>query len=139
MNGRDFRIYPEVSTSATWKDGHVVSRVLIVDDHAGFRRFARSLLQGEGLDGVGEAADENSALTAVARVRPGLVLLDVLLPGRHGFAVAERLREFEPDLAIVLISGRTRKEVGVRLREAPLRGLVHEDDSSASTLARALR
>ena len=57
-----------------------MSRILIVDDHPGFRRFARSLLESEGFDVVGEAEDEASALAAAARLRPGLVLLDVLLP-----------------------------------------------------------
>lgn len=116
-----------------------MSRVLIIDDHPGFRRFARSLLQAEGLDVVGEAEDEKSALAAVERLRPGLVLLDVLLPGRDGFAVAERLRELDPTLAIVLISSRTAEELGVPLREAPVAGFVHKDDLSALALARALR
>ena len=57
-----------------------MSRILIVDDHPGFRRFARSLLESEGFDVVGEAEDEASALAAATRLRPGLVLLDVLLP-----------------------------------------------------------
>ena len=65
-----------------------MSRILNVDDHPGFRRFARSLLEREGFDVVGEAEDEASALAAAVRLRPGLVLLDVPLPGRDGFEVA---------------------------------------------------
>ncbi len=138
LNARDFRINPDISMSAAWQDGRVVSRVLIVDDHPGFRRFARGLLQAEGLDVIGEAGDEKSALAAVERLRPDLVLLDVLLPGRDGFAVAGRLRELDPTLTIVLISSRTAEELGVRLREAPVAGFVQKDDLSASALARAL-
>jgi DNA-binding NarL/FixJ family response regulator len=52
---------------------------LIVDDHEGFRRRARALLEAEGFDVVGEAADGETALAEAARLRPRLVLLDVEL------------------------------------------------------------
>ena len=113
-------------------------QVLIVDDHPGFRRFARRLLQAEGFDVIGEAEDESSAVAEVERLRPAVVLLDVLLPGRDGFAVAERLRELHPDLAIVLTSSRTAEEFGARLRSAPVAGFVHKDELSAEALARAV-
>ena len=116
-----------------------MDRVLIVDDHRRFRRFARSLLEAEGLDVVGEAEDEASAVEAVERLRPGIVLLDVLLPGRDGFAVAERLHGLDPALPIVLTSSRSAEEFGVRLRDAPVAGFVHKDELSASAIARALR
>jgi DNA-binding NarL/FixJ family response regulator len=116
-----------------------VRRVLLVDDHPGFRRFARRLLEAEGVAVVGEAEDEVSALEAVARLRPGVVLLDILLPGSDGFAVAERLRALHPELTIVLTSSRPADEFGSRLRQAEVAGFVHKDELSASALARALR
>ena len=116
----------------------MVSSVLIVDDHPGFRRFARSLLQAEGLDVVGEASDEASAVAAVTRLRPGLVLLDVLLPGRDGFAIAAALRALDPELTIVLTSSRPAEEWGRRLEAAPVAGFVHKDDLSASALTQVL-
>jgi DNA-binding NarL/FixJ family response regulator len=112
-----------------------VSRILIVDDHPGFRRFARSLLESEGFDVVGEASDEASALAAAAHLRPGLVLLDVLLPGNDGFVVAEQLHALDPALAIVLTSSRPPDEFGGRLRAAPVAGFVHKDELSGAALA----
>ena len=67
--------------------------VLIVDDHAGFRGFARRLLEADGFTVVGEAGDGNSALGGGRRSAPEIVLLDVVLPDIDGFAVAERLAE----------------------------------------------
>jgi Xaa-Pro aminopeptidase len=67
--------------------------VLIVDDHAGFRSFARALLESHRFRVVGEASDARSALDAAARLHPDVVLLDVQLPDGDGFAVAEWLRE----------------------------------------------
>jgi CheY-like chemotaxis protein len=67
--------------------------VLIVDDHAAFRSFARALLEAEGFDVVAEADDGASGLAAFAELRPAVVVLDVQLPDIDGFQVAERLHE----------------------------------------------
>ena len=59
-------------------------RVLIVDDHPSFRASARTLLELEGFEVVGEAADGASALELVGRLQPELVLLDIALPDTSG-------------------------------------------------------
>src|ERR671928_1010030 len=85
-------------------------RVLIVDDHPSFRASARSLLEAEGYEVVGEAADGAEALAAVTALHPDLVLLDVQLPDIDGFEVAERLKELEDRPAVVLTSSRDGKD-----------------------------
>ncbi len=67
------------------------SPVLIVDDHDGFRAVARTLLESEGFDVVGEAADGGSAVVAAVALCPGVILLDVHLPDVDGFSVARQL------------------------------------------------
>ena len=111
--------------------------VVIVDDHAGFRAAARRLLEAHGMTVLGEAADGEEALRAVARLRPDLVLLDVVLPGMDGFAVAERLRATGgPD--VVLVSSRRAADFGPRRDRAGAPALVHKGDLSAQALAAAL-
>ena len=65
--------------------------VLVVDDHQGFRSRARLLLEADGYEVVGEAADGRSALAEARRLRPDLVLLDVQLPDLDGFEVAAQI------------------------------------------------
>ena len=76
--------------------------VLIVDDHPSFRALARTVLQAEGFDVVGEAVDGASALTEAERLRPELVLLDAQLPDTDGFAVAAQANQL-PKLALSLL------------------------------------
>ena len=71
----------------------MATSVLIVDDHPSFRASARMLLECEGFEVVGEAEDGMSALEAVDRLQPDVVLLDVQLPDINGFEVAARLTE----------------------------------------------
>ena len=109
--------------------------VLIVDDHPAFRSLARALLDSEGFAVVGEAADGEAAIAAVATLRPAVVLLDVQLPGLDGFEVAERLAE-QPDApAVVLVSTRTAAAYGSRLATTPARGFIPKTSLSGAALA----
>jgi CheY-like chemotaxis protein len=113
----------------------VAQTVLIVDDHAGFRGFARRLLEAGGYVVVGEAADGASALAAVESLQPELVLLDVLLPDSDGFAVAERLAGNGESPVVVLISSREPTDFGRRFERSPASGFIHKDDLSGAALA----
>jgi CheY-like chemotaxis protein len=109
--------------------------LLIVDDHGDFRRQARALLEAEGLEVVGEAADGWSALAAAAALRPALVLLDIALPDIDGFEVAARLAASEAAPGVVLISSRDAATYGGRIAASPVAGFVRKDDLSAEALA----
>ncbi len=80
-------------------------RVLTVDDQERFRGIAREVIDATpGFESVGEAANGEEALAAVARLDPQLVLLDVRMPGLDGIEVARRLHAKHPDTVLVLIS-----------------------------------
>ena len=108
--------------------------VLIVDDHAGYRRSLAALLDAEGFRVVGEAGDAASALEAAQRLRPQLALVDVQLPGGDGFGVAERLAEADGALAVVLISSREASAYGGRLAETPARGFLAKRELTGAAL-----
>jgi DNA-binding NarL/FixJ family response regulator len=110
-------------------------RVLIVDDHPSFRRFARKLLEAGGFDVVGEAEDGRSALAAARSLRPELVLLDVLLPDMSGFAVAEALDDDSKRPHVVLVSSRSSSELAAGLEQSSASGFIPKNELSAATLA----
>ena len=113
-------------------------RVLIVDDSAPFRTFARALLAAEGYDVVGEAVDAATAIDAVPRLRPDVVLLDVQLPDQDGFAVAARLACERDPPKVVLVSTRDRTAYRRRLSTAPAEGFIAKDTLSGPALAALL-
>ena len=65
--------------------------VLVVDDEPAVRESLRMLFKRECR--VDTAEDVDSALRAVARAEPDLVLLDVVMPGRSGLELIGELRE----------------------------------------------
>ena len=90
-------------------------RVLIVDDHASFRRLAARMLREAGFEVIGEAADAASALDAARLLQPDVVLLDVVLPDRSGLSVADELAREGRAPRVVLTSSRSRSDFGPSL------------------------
>ena len=113
-----------------------MTSVLIVDDHPSFRASARALLQAEGFEVVGEAADGAEALRAVEELHPDVVLLDVQLPDTDGFDVAARLtRRNASAPAVVLTSSRDGSDFGPLVKYSGARGFVPKAELSAEALA----
>jgi DNA-binding NarL/FixJ family response regulator len=110
-------------------------RVLVVDDHPSFRRFATKLLEAGGFDVVGEAEDGSSALAAARRLQPEVVLLDVLLPDMSGLAVAEALAGDSHHPRVVLVSSRSASELGAELEKSPAAGFLTKSELTAEALA----
>ena len=109
--------------------------VLIVDDHPSFRASARRLLEAEGFNVVGEAADGQAAIAAAQELQPEVVLLDVQLPDLDGFEVAARLAALGLPSAVVLTSSRNAAEYGRMVAETPVRGFIPKSDLSGALLA----
>ena len=66
-------------------------RILVADDDEGLRQLLRLILQREGFDVV-EAANGEQALARAADSDPGLILLDVMMPGMDGYTVCRELK-----------------------------------------------
>jgi len=86
-------------------------RVLVVDDDEGVRTLVSWQLEAEGFTAV-QAPDGASALEAIERDRPDLVVLDLSLPGVGGLDVLRRVRDAErisggSPLPVIVLSGRS--------------------------------
>lgn len=109
--------------------------VLIVDDHPSFRASARTLLEAEGYEVVGEAENGVAAVEAAVKLHPDLVLLDVQLPDLDGFQVAGRLRKLADPPVIVLTSSRDGADYGRCIGECGAHGFVPKAELSGAAIA----
>jgi len=80
-------------------------RVLVVDDETNITDLVTTALRYEGFT-VEAANGGTEALRAAESFRPDLVLLDVMMPDRDGFQVAERLRNDGYDVPIIFLTAR---------------------------------
>jgi len=80
-------------------------RVVIVDDHAVVRRGLRAFLELQpDIEVVGEAVDSPSAEEVSIRVRPDVLLMDLVMPGGDGIATIRRLHAALSELAILVLT-----------------------------------
>jgi DNA-binding NarL/FixJ family response regulator len=113
--------------------------ILIVDDHPSFRGMARAILESEGFDVVGEAADGTSAIEAARSLRPDVVLLDVQLPDIDGFEVAALLAaQNGSSPAIVMTSSRDACDFGSLVEQSGARGFIPKAELSAEAVSALL-
>jgi DNA-binding NarL/FixJ family response regulator len=87
-------------------------RVLVVDDHEPFRRFACSTLgKRRNLQVIGEASDGLEAVRKAEELQPDLVVLDIGLPTLNGIEAARRIRKLSPECKILFMSQESSAEV----------------------------
>lgn len=80
-------------------------RVLVVDDHPVVRQGLRSFLSSrEGIVVVGEAADGEAALEEVRRLRPDVVLMDLVMPGGGGVPAIRRITAEHPEVRTLVLT-----------------------------------
>ena len=79
--------------------------VLIVDDQAPFRRAAKMVMAATpGFDVIGEAESGEEAVELFDALAPGLVLMDINLPGINGIEATRRITGAHPDATVLLLS-----------------------------------
>ncbi len=93
------------------------AEVLIVEDDVAILETLAYNLSRQGF-GVSRATNASEALKLARQARPGLILLDIMLPGESGIRVCERVRESDEDVVIIMITAKDAEEDKVKGFEA---------------------
>ena len=119
-------------------------RVFVVDDHTVVRRGLRAYLESvEDMEVVGEAADGQEALTAIAALvaaggSPDVVLMDLLMPGMDGVTATAAIAERHPEVNVVAMTSFTQADKVHGALEAGAAGYLLKD-AEADEVAAAIR
>ncbi len=100
-----------------------MTRVVVVDDHAIFRRGVRAELEGR-VEVVGEAGTVDDAARCVLELRPDVVLLDVHMPGGGGVEVIRQVAESRPSQRFLALSVSDAADDVIAVIRAGARGYV---------------
>lgn len=109
-------------------------RILVVDDHAPFRRMLTDFLRSQGsVTVVGEAINGVDAVQMTDELKPDLVLMDLSMPGMSGFEATRTIKAKYPKTKVVVLSSHS----GEVYRTAAL-GSRADDYIEKSSMKRAL-
>jgi DNA-binding NarL/FixJ family response regulator len=113
--------------------------LLLVDDEPAVRQGLRMRLALEpDIQVVGEADNAAAALNEIHRVRPSVVLMDIMMPGIDGIEATSRVQECCPETAVVILTLHDRPETRERARAAGACCLVGKQEAPG-TLVAAIR
>jgi response regulator NasT len=92
-------------------------RVVIAEDEAIIRMDLSEMLQEEGFDVVGEAADGRQAVDLAREHRPDLVILDIKMPGMSGIRAAEMITQ-ERIAPVLILTAFSQRDLAAQAAQA---------------------
>ena len=91
--------------------------VLVVDDDIDTRDVFATMLEMQDFDVVGKAKDGKEGYEIYEKLRPDVVLLDIMMPNYDGFYAMEKIKNLDPDAKIVVVTGDLTEKTAKRLTE----------------------
>jgi DNA-binding NarL/FixJ family response regulator len=111
-------------------------RVLVVDDHPIVRQGLVAYLSSrDDIEVVGEAADGHGGVAAAARLRPDVVLLDLVMPRMDGVEATRRLHELVPQARVLVLTSFSAEDQVVEAVRAGAAGYLLKDVEPADIAA----
>jgi two-component system invasion response regulator UvrY len=109
--------------------------VVIVDDHAPFRRAATAVLGAmEGFELLGEACSGEQAVVLVAALAPDLVVMDVRMPGIGGIEATRRIVATGARTVVVLVSTHRDGDLPADVSRSGAAACLHKEDFGRRSL-----
>ena len=93
------------------------TKVLVAEDEAIIRMDLREMLEEEGYEVVGEAADGRTAVDLARKEQPDLVILDIKMPGMNGIRAAEIITR-ERIAAVVILTAFSQRDLAAQAAQA---------------------
>ena len=109
--------------------------MLIVDDQPPFRSVARTLVTMlPGYEVVGEAESGEDAVAQAATTHPGVVLMDINLPGINGFQATRQITDADPNVKVLLLSTYGSDDLPDDIEACGAVGYLHKEDLAPGAL-----
>ncbi|HNR12037.1 MAG TPA: response regulator transcription factor [Thermodesulfobacteriota bacterium] len=105
------------------------TKILIADDHRVVKEGIESLLASyPEFAVIGGALDGEDALEKIKSLRPDIVIMDIEMPKLNGIDVTKEIRNFDPDIRIIIYSMYSNKEYVIDLFKAGIAAYVLKED-----------
>ncbi|MBX9870031.1 MAG: response regulator [Burkholderiaceae bacterium] len=109
-------------------------RVVIIEDYHMTRSLLRIILRGEEFDVVGEAIDGQSGVAMCKKLKPDIVLLDIIMPNLNGLEALAEIRADNPEVLVIMVSRLGDEEVVNQAMQAGANGYIVKPFNTASVI-----
>jgi len=117
----------------------MVTRILVVDDHAVFREGLRLMIAEQpDMELIGQASNGRQAVEMARSLKPDVILMDVSMPGLNGVEAARKITDNNRDAKVLALSAYSGKRFVTEMLKAGVMGYVVKD-CSTDELAGAIR
>jgi two-component system, NarL family, response regulator NreC len=110
-------------------------RILLADDHNVLRDGLRLLLERQGFEVVGEAADGREAVSLAEECRPDVAIIDIAMPGLNGIEATRRILESSERTGVVILSMHHDESYILRALNAGARAYLLKDSLKADLIS----
>ena len=107
--------------------------VMVLDDEPGVAQYCQVALERAGYEVI-SMKDARQAVNVLQKARVDLLLVDIRMPHMDGFQVMDRAREFQPDIAILIMTGFGTMDTAIRALRMGANGLLFKPFSSTQQL-----
>ena len=118
-----------------------MKRVLIADDASFMRQMIRDIIEPEGFEVVGEASDGVEVVEKYKKLRPDLVMMDIVMPKRSGIDAVKAIKAEDAGARVVMCSALGQDALVSEALQAGARDFIvkpFKPDAVLSTLARVV-
>ena len=109
-------------------------RVLIVDDYDMTRTLLRIILRGQNFEVVGDATDGVMAVEMCQRLKPDIVLLDVVMPKLNGIEVLAKLKSMSSMPLVLMVTSAEEERVVAQAMQSGASGYILKPFNTASVI-----
>jgi two-component system chemotaxis response regulator CheY len=118
-----------------------MKRVLIADDASFMRQMIRDIIEPEGYEVVGEASDGVEVVDKFRKLRPDLVMMDIVMPKRSGIDAVRTIRSEDASATIVMCSALGQETLVMEAIQAGAKDFIvkpFKPDAVVATLAKVV-
>jgi two-component system chemotaxis response regulator CheY len=117
------------------------ARVLVADDASFMRQMIQEIIEPEGYQVVGEAADGMEAVEQYQTLKPDLVTMDIVMPKRSGIDAVKGILQADPEARVVMCSALGQETLVMEALQAGAKDFIvkpFKPDAVIATLAKVL-
>ena len=103
-----------------------LTSVIIVDDDNTLVKVFEQYLKLNNINVLGQCYDGKEAVTLYEKLKPDVVLLDIMMPHHDGFYALEKIKEIDPDAKVIAVTADLTEDTEKRLENLKVSGIIYK-------------